>query len=409
MTATVPARPEPLAPSHLDAEDEPELRKAVRYALSDVDAATVDGWEAAGHLPRSALVALAEAGVFRRRWAVGADEGLGALVAISEETSAVCSGLALAVLGHCEVFAGALTWLGESERHARLLEDALAGRAIGCFAATEEQGGSALAGVRTVATALPDGRWRLRGRKRYVSNLGGATHAVVLARVANRPSSSDLALFVLPLAAPGVTVAGFFPTVGLRSCDVGELHLDTLLPADALLGSPGLGLAYASRLLQFERIAICVQLIAGARRALQLTAAYARRRRNGGGRLIDLQAVRHRLAGFQAEVWAAEAALRAVLDEARAGGSVAHRVAGLKLVATAVADEVTDGCMQLFGARGYTANFPLERWWRDVRLARIGGGADEVMSDAVASYLDRPAPAEEELLDRLEAADQPVP
>lgn len=391
-----------------DAEDDRAVRAAVRQALSGVDGATVDGWERAGHLPPDVLPRLAAAGVFRRRWAIGADAGLPALVAVSEETSAVCSGLALAVLGHSEVFLGALDWLGETERHHELREDALAGRAVGCFAATEEHGGSALSGVRTEAARLPDGRWRLTGRKKYVSNLGGATHAVALARVAGRPASSDLALFVLPLAAPGATVAGFFPTVGLRSCDVGELHLDAVLPADALLGSPGLGLAYASRLLQFERIAICVQLVAGARRALRLAAAYARRRQSGGGRLIDRQAVRHRLAGFQADVWAAEGALRAVLDEARAGGPVAHRVAALKLTATAVAERVTDGCMQVFGARGYTANFPLERWWRDVRLARIGGGADEVMSDAVASYLDRPAPAEEGLLDLLEAADRPV-
>lgn len=406
MTATIPGRSGPA--STPPTADESAVRAAVRAALSGVDDAVVAGWEEAGHLPREVLVRLAEAGVFRRRWAVGADEGLAALVAISEETSAVCSGLALAVLGHCEIFTGALAWLGQTGGQRALLADALDGRAVGCFAATEAHGGSDLAGVRTVATPLPGGGWRLTGRKRYVSNLGGATHAVVLARVADRPHTSDLALFVLALDAPGVTVAGFFRTVGLRSCDVGELHVDAELAADALLGSPGLGLAYASRLLQFERIAICVQLIAGTRRALRLTAAYARRRHTGGVRLLDRQAVRHRLADYQAELWAVEGALRAVLDDARAGGSVAHRVAGLKLATSRVAERVTDGCLQVFGARGYTANFPLERWWRDTRLARIGGGADEVMSDAVASYLDRPSPAEEDLLDRLEEADRPV-
>lgn len=402
MTGTQPLR-SVAGPGEVSA-----VRAAVGSALSDVDEAEVDRWEAAGHLPRTALVGLAEAGVFHRRWAAGAEEGLPLLAAISEETGAVCSGLALAVLGHCEVFTGALVWLADTPGQRALLADALDGRALGCFAATEEHGGSDLTGVRTVATPRPDGGWHLTGAKRYVSNLGSATHALVLARVAGRPRSSDLALFVLPLVAPGAEVTGFFPTVGLRSCDVGALRIDAELEPDALLGAPGLGLAYASRLLQFERIAICVQLVAGAGRALRLAAAYARRRETGGVRLLDRQALRHQLAGHQAELWAVEGALRAVLEDAAAGLAVSHRVAGLKLVATRVAEQVTDGCLQVFGARGYTTNFPLERWWRDTRLARIGGGADEVMSDAVASFLDRRAPVEDEVLDRLEAADQPL-
>ena len=401
MTGTVTRRPE------AGRAEVSAVRAAVRAALSGVDDAEVDRWERDGHLPRAVLAGLGEADVFRRRWAAGAEEGLPLLAAVSEETSAVCSGLALAVLGHCEIFTGALAWLADTPGQQALLADALGGRALGCFAATEEHGGSDLAGVRTVATPRPGGGWRLTGAKRYVSNLGGATHAVVLARVAGRPRSSDLALLLLPLDAPGVEVTGFFPTVGLRSCDVGAMRIDTELQPDALLGAPGLGLAYASRLLQFERIAICVQLVAGAGRALRLAAAYARRRETGGVRLLDRQAVRHRLAGHQAELWAVEGALRAVLEDAAAGLAVSHRVAGLKLVATRMAEEVTDGCLQVFGARGYTTNFPLERWWRDTRLARIGGGADEVMSDAVASFLDRRAPVEDETLDRLEAADQP--
>lgn len=402
MTGTVPRR------SAVGPGDVSAVRAAVRAALSDVDEAEVNRWEEDGHLPQAALTRLAEADVFRCRWAAGADGGLPLLAAISEETSAVCSGLALAVVGHCEIFTGALSWLAETPGQQALLAGALGGQALGCFAATEEHGGSDLAGVRTVATLQPGGGWHLTGAKRYVSNLGSATHAVVLARVAARPRSSDLALFVLPLAAPGVEVTGFFPTVGLRSCDVGALRIDTDLEPDALLGAPGLGLAYASRLLQFERIAICVQLVAAAGRALRLAAAYARRRETGGVRLLDRQALRHRLAAHQAELWAVEGALRAVLEDAAAGLAVSHRVAGLKLVATRVAEQVTDGCLQVFGARGYTTNFPLERWWRDTRLARIGGGADEVMSDAVASFLDRRAPVEDEILDRLEAADQPL-
>src|SRR5207253_5497065 len=175
-----------------------------------------------------------------------------------------------------EVFVGALRWLAADDAQRALLSDALDGRAIGCFGATEPHGGSDLAGLRTTATRQPDG-WRLVGRKRYVSNLGAATHLLAVARV-DGSGPRDLALFLVPLDAPGVRVEGFFATAGLRSCDVGEVDLDTTLGPEALLGAPGMGLAYASRLLQFERLSICAQLLTAGRMALGLAAAFARRR-----------------------------------------------------------------------------------------------------------------------------------
>jgi alkylation response protein AidB-like acyl-CoA dehydrogenase len=363
-------------------------------------------WERDRHLPVAVLRRLAEQGVFRDRWRLGAEGGLGHLVVLAEETTRVSSGLALAAVGHCEVFTGALARLAANDQQQALLGDAYAGRAVGCFAASEPHGGSDLMALRATARRRGD-TWHLRGRKRYVSNIGGATHVLVVARLAQSAARGDPSLFVVPLSAPGVEIRGFFETTGLRSCDLGEVEFDAILPGHAQLGPPSLGLAYVTQLLQYERIAICVQLIAAGRLALCLAAAYARQRMVGGMRLIDKQAVRHRLGRCRADLWSAEAALRDLIRDVQAGQLVPHRIAALKLVTSATAGAVLDECLQVFGARGFTRNYPIERLWRDVRLARIGGGSDEVMTELVASHIDRPDPDTEALLKRYAAADVP--
>ena len=312
-------------------------------------------------------------------------------------------------MGHSEVFIGALTRHGSGPSHAGLLADALSGSAVGCFAATEPQGGASLAGIRCRAVATDDG-WHLTGTKRYVSNIGSATHVLVLARAAGAKEAAELCLFVVPADAPGVTVDGFFDASGVRACDVGQVTLDVRLPADALLGSRGLGLLYASHLLQFERMAICALLLSGAEWALELAAGYARYRHTDGGRVIDKQVIRHRLALARADLWNLQSRLTEIITFAeREQAMPPHQISALKLTAGQRAGEIVDMAMQIFGARGTTSAFPLERLWRDCRIARIGGGTDEVLADVVASALDRPARQADEFIAAAAAADQPAP
>jgi alkylation response protein AidB-like acyl-CoA dehydrogenase len=376
-----------------------EFRARVRSVLDGFTADEVASWERARHLPTTAVATIARHGIFRDRWEQGAEGGLSLLIALSQEACQLNSGLALGVMGHSEMFLGALTWLAATARQKALLEDALDGRVVGCFAATEPQGGSDLAGIRSYATRVAGG-WRLRGRKRYISNVGGASHVLMLARPDSASDPGDLGLFIVPLDAPGVTIERYFDAAGIAACDVGEVSLDTVLPADAVLGNPGLGMMYATHLLHFERISICAQLLASAELSLRLAVAYARRRTVGGARVFDRQAIRHRLAGCQAELWTLQgrlAELVARIERERA--LPAREVAAFKLTSAEASGRIIDASLQVFGARGCMRGFPVEHFWRDTRLARLGGGTDEVLADLVASGLDRTDPSAERLLD----------
>jgi alkylation response protein AidB-like acyl-CoA dehydrogenase len=400
---TQPASPSPLA----EAPGDELFRHRVRDALSLFGVDVLAQWERDGHIPRDAITELGRRGLFRERWAEGAKQGLPRLIAMSQEVCGRSSGLAMAMMGHSEIFTGALRWLADSPAQFALLDSALDGTVVGCFAATEPQGGSSLAAIQTAAVAVGDG-WHLQGCKRYVSNVGGATHVLVLARPERARGSGDLALFVVPLDAPGVTVDGFFDAVGIHACDVGQVTLDADVPGEALLGQPGLGLLYASHLLQFERISICAQLLTSAERAIRLAAAFGRWRTIGESRLIDQQVIRHRLAACQAELWTLESRLRELVSWARERpGMPAHEIAALKLIVGESAERIVDSCIQMLGARGCSTNFPMERMWRDCRLARVGGGTDEVLAELVATGLSRDDPPFDEMLAGYLAADLP--
>jgi alkylation response protein AidB-like acyl-CoA dehydrogenase len=382
-----------------------ELRQLVRTVLAP-HAARAREWDAAGRLPRGVFADLGRAGAFRRRWEKGRTDGLELAVALAEETAAVSSGLGLGVTLHSEVVVALLDWLGK-DHHDDLHSAALDGQAIGCFAITEPRGGSDIESVTcTVERTSPSG-WHLVGEKRFISNAAVATHALVLARSTGLAEGRNHCLVVVPMDHPGVTVTGSYPKLGGRDCDASHIVLDVELPDEAILGVPGLGLIYVMKALQHERIAVSAQLVSAARASLRLAVAYMRRRTQFDRRLLDHQALRHRVADATTRVWAAESFLSAVVLAAKGGRDVGHESAALKLFCAQMAGEVVDETIQFLGGRGYTSNYPLERVWRDVRLARIGAGTDEIMRELVANRADRSDRAAEALLDRLDAADEP--
>lgn len=368
----------------------------------------VAAWEADGHLPQKVFRELAAVDCFRERWSHGRLGGLPHALVVAEEVALVSGGLGVAVTLHSEIFIGLLNRLARSPWQRDVLEQALDGTAIGCFASTERRGGSDIAGAQTLATREGDA-WRLTGEKCYTSNVGRATHALMLVRADGLPPGKDLCFFIVPLDADGVDVVGFYPKAGLDSCDAGHVVVDATLPSDALLGSAGAGLLYANMALQLERISISAQALTAARAALGLAIAHARQRSGADGPLIKMQAIRHRLADSATAIASGEALLYAVVTAAMAGRNVASETAALKLLCPRTAAQAVDESLQVLGARGYTSNYPLERYWRDLRVARMGGGTDEVMREIVASSLDRPNPYYEGWLETLASADLPVP
>jgi alkylation response protein AidB-like acyl-CoA dehydrogenase len=124
---------------------------------------------------------------------------------------------------------------------------------------------------------------------------------------------------------------------------------------------------------------------------------------------MDKQVIRHRLALGYADLWNLQSRLSCLVEAAvHEDGMPAHSIAALKVAAGQTVTRLLDMCIQICGARADTTTFPMEKLARDCRIARIGGGTDEVLTDIVASFIDRPNAMAEELLDRMALTDQPI-
>jgi alkylation response protein AidB-like acyl-CoA dehydrogenase len=288
-----------------------------------------------------------------------------------------------------EPIVAALRRHGDSSLLTDTLEKVLDGRLVGCFAASEPAGGSDLAGLRTTAEKERDG-WRIRGEKKFVSLGPVADFALVLCRTNaadESPGTARLALFLVP--ASGMRVVKPLQKLGLSSLSTAWMRIDAHVPAGALIGRPGLGLMVANWALTHERFAAAAQLVGLSLRAIDLATAHLHRRTQFGRPLIEHQALRLRLADLAAQLLVLRCGVYGAASDAPGSPDCGTReIAAFKVTAARLAEKVVGECMHLFGGMGYLEDeTPLARMYRDVRLARLGGGSDEVMWELVAAGL----------------------
>lgn len=391
-TLTTPAatRPvvdlwDPAAAEHRDALVA-ELRRELVPLLDEA--------ERTSRFPRAAVERLAAAGRFRERWSGGPAGDAGRAVLLAEALGrAGLGGIGVGVTIHLEAALSILLRFGTSDRLRALAEDALDGRRIGCVAASESGGGSNLAG--TVASASrEDGGWRVRGTKAYVSVGAEADFALVVARAEAPPATNGARTVAPPLVvacvpASGRRVAAELEPAGTRSLGTARLEFDALVGDDAILGRVGAGMLVATWGLTFERLSSAALVVGTSELAVALATTHLQTSRRAGARLFEQQALRLRLADLAARVAVARGALYALAATVtRRPAGCAREVAGLKVTVARLGERVVSECMHLLGAAGYLEDrSPLARLWRDVRLARLGGGTDEMMWELVAGGL----------------------
>ncbi|TXB87144.1 acyl-CoA dehydrogenase family protein, partial [Mycobacterium tuberculosis] len=159
--------------------------------------------------------------------------------------------------------------------------------------------------------------------------------------------------------------------------------IDTWVPADALVARAGTGLAAISWGLAHERMSIAGQIAASCQRAIGITLARMMSRRQFGQTLFEHQALRLRMADLQARVDLLRYALHGIAEQGRLELRTA---AAVKVTAARLGEEVISECMHIFGGAGYLVDeTTLGKWWRDMKLARVGGGTDEVLWELVAA------------------------
>jgi alkylation response protein AidB-like acyl-CoA dehydrogenase len=354
--------------------------------------------EVARSFPREAIRALGQAGILRERWSSGRHGDLGMAVVLAETLgSAGFGGIAAGVSLHTEAATSILARFGRQGPLRERLEECLGGDSVACIATSESTVGSDLSSVRTTLVPARGQRWRLRGRKKFVSLAPVADFALVLARIAGaaedpergKPAGAAPRLAMVVLDRQDMAIGRTFTPVGLHSLATAPVEFDTEVGPEAIIGPLGAGMLVLQHGLTHERLAIAASAAGMARLAVELAATHLRRRVQFGVPLFEHQALRLRLAELSAITDVLRAAVRGVALTAVVRGHPSGRsVAGLKVTTARLGEKVVSECMHLFGGAGYLEEeTPLARLWRDSRIGRIGAGTDEMMWEIVAGGL----------------------
>lgn len=367
-----------------------QLSTADYYELLDrvfderVTAWTADA-EACQHFPRQLIEHLGASGVFAAKWGEGQHPDVAKLVALASVLGRLGSaGIGVGVSLHDSAIA-ILRRFGKSEYLSTICEQAIRGEAVLCIGASEESGGSDLQIVETEVRSARDG-FEVRGTKKFVSLSPIADHILVVARsVDHDPNSRHGNVMLIAVPTNEVDVRTPYRKVGAAPLDTAAVHIDTWVPGDALIARPGTGLAAISWGLAHERMSIAGQIASACQRAIGITLARMMSRRQFGATLFEHQALRMRMADLQARVDLLRHGLAGIAAEGRLD---LRSAAGVKVTAARLGEEVMSECMHIFGGSGYLVDeTPLGRWWSDMKLARVGGGTDEVLWELVAAAM----------------------
>jgi acyl-CoA dehydrogenase len=263
------------------------------------------------------------------------------------------------------------------------------GEFIGAIAMTEPGAGSDLEGVRT--TVRRDGaHYVINGQKTFISNGQLADLVIVVAKTDPSKGAKGVSLIVIETAdAPGFHRGRNLDKIGMEAQDTSELFFeDVRVPASNLLGAEeGLGFVQLMQQLPQERLTMGIGGVAVIERALEDTIAYVKERKAFGQRLIDFQNTQFKLAECKTEATVARVFIDRLIGLHLEGRLDAATASMAKYWVSELENKVVDACLQLFGGYGYINDYPIARMFRDSRVQRIYGGANEIMKVLIARTL----------------------
>jgi len=369
-----------------------QLRDTIRRWIATDINPHVEAWEAAEIFPaHQVFKQMGELGLLGLDKPVE-DGGAGldySYAAVLAETLSEmnCGGVPMAIGVQTDMCTPALARHGSAELRAEFLAPAIRGEAVGCLGVSEVGSGSDVASIRTVARKDGDD-YIIDGGKMWTTNGTQADFCCLLANTSQGASHRNKSLIIVPMNTPGVSVSKKIRKIGMDSSDTAQLHFDNVrVPQRYRVGEEGMGFIYQMEQFQIERLWGALNNCGFAQRAIDITIDYTRERQAFGRSILDNQWVHFKLAEFQADVSAVHA-LTWQGVEMVVRGEDATRVATMaKLKAGRLVREVADGCLQFWGGMGYVKESLISRLYRDLRLASIGGGADEVMLQILSKFM----------------------
>ena len=368
-------------------EEQEEVRRSIReFAESEIRPHVME-WDESQHFPHEILPKLASLGVmgvtFPGEYG-GAGLGYIEYSIIVEELARIDGSVSLIVAAHNSLCAGHIFIAGSEEQKRKYLAPLARGEKLGCWSLTEPQAGSDAGGTRTTARLEGDS-WVLSGSKTFTSNGSYADICVAMAVTDKTAHKHGISAFIIEKGTPGFRPGKKENKLGFRASDTAEVIFeDCRIPRENCLGEPGEGFVDSLRVLDRGRISIAALAVGMAQGAYEASLSYAKQRRQFGKRIAEFQAIQWKLADMATEIDAARLLTLRAAQLADLNQRVTRAGAMAKLYAGEVAVRVASEAVQIHGGYGFIKDYPVEKFYRDVKLCTIGEGTSEIQRLVIA-------------------------
>jgi hypothetical protein len=277
---------------------------------------------------------------------------------------------------------------GSDGQKKRWLPDMLGGDLLGAYCLSEPHAGSDAAALQTRARR-EGADYVLSGTKAWVTHGGVADFYNVFSRTGGE-GARGVSVLVVPADTDGLVVQPPEKKMGLRSSPTTQIVFDGAhVPADRLIGAEGDGFRVAMSALDGGRLGISACAVGVAQAALDVAVEYARDRKQFGQPIIEFQGLSFLLADMATQVAAARALYLEAARRRDAGAPYSQHASMAKLFCTDMAMRVTTDAVQVLGGAGYTQDFPVERYMREVKVMQIFEGTNQIQRLVIGRHLAR--------------------
>ena len=368
-------------------EDQEHMRREIRAFAAREIAPNVAAWDEANQFPQEVIKKLGTMGymgiIFPAEYG-GAGLGYVDYVLAIEELSAVDGSVGITLAAHNSLGTNHIFLAGNEEQKRKYVPRLASGEWLAAWGLTEPGSGSDAGGARTTAVRHGD-RYVLNGNKTFITNGHYADLAVVIAVTDRSKGTHGLSAFVVENGTKGFRPGKKENKLGLRASDTSELIFeDCEIPAENLIGAEGEGFIDAMRVLDGGRISIAALSLGIGRGALDAALKYTKERRQFGKAIAEFQGIQWKLADMATELDAARLLTQRAAVLKDSGRKVTRESAMAKLYASEVAVRICNEAVQLFGGYGFIKDYPVEKFYRDVKLCTIGEGTSEIQRMVIA-------------------------
>jgi len=366
------------------------LRRAVREFAEAEIAPHVMEWDENETFPLEVIKKLGQLGymgaIFPEEYG-GAGLGYIEYAIIIEELSRVDGSVGIIVAAHTSLCSNHIYKAGSEEQKKKYLSRLTTGEWIGCWSLTEPEAGSDAAGTRSTAVREGD-HWVLNGAKTFTTNAHYAEVCVAMAVTDRAGAQHGISAFILEKNMEGFRAGKKENKLGLRASATGEVIFSGCRLADAqLLGKRGEGFIDSLKTLDGGRVSIAALAIGMAQGAYDAALKYSKIRKQFSRPISEFQAIQHKLVDMATALDASRLLTYRAAYMIDKGHRVTRESAMAKLFASEAAVQIANEAVQIHGGYGFIKDYPVEKFYRDVKLCTIGEGTSEIQRLVIARQL----------------------